>query len=35
VKRIIYRKYPQFRDERISLAGADGPGFESFRIADH
>jgi hypothetical protein len=28
-------KHVQFRDDRMSPTGADGPGFESFRIADH
>jgi len=29
------RKHPQFCDGRMNPAGADGPGFESFRIAGH
>ena len=28
-------KHLQFRDDRINPEGADEPGFESFRIADH
>jgi hypothetical protein len=35
-KEIIHlRKHLQIRDDRMGPEGADGPGFESFRIAEY
>jgi hypothetical protein len=34
-KRKVEWKYLYFLGDRMSLRGADGPGFERFRIAYH